>query len=185
LAERQIDGRLWGGFAVRGVVALLFGIAALARSGGPATGLVHLFGAFAFIDGLVALAASVNVAQAGARWLPLMLVGLVGLAMGMVAGSRPSATTAMLARYVAAWAILTGALEFIAALRLRTVVDREWMLAVAGLLSIAVGVMIAARPGASLVSLAWIIAAYAIVVGALELGLALRLRGAQDHLQTA
>jgi uncharacterized membrane protein HdeD (DUF308 family) len=64
------------------------------------------------------------------------------------------------------------------------VVPGEWTLAVAGLLSIAFGIIIMARPGAGLLSLVWLIGAYAIIFGALEIGLAFRLRGVQERLAT-
>jgi uncharacterized membrane protein HdeD (DUF308 family) len=181
MAAPQIDNRLWGGLFLRGVVAILFGIIAFARPGATATALVYLFGAYVFIDGIFALVASVKVAQAEGRWFPMMLVGLAGIIIGVLAFVHPAVTAVGLVYYVAIWAIVTGVLEFVGSFRLRDVVQGEWMLAVAGLLSIAFGIMVAARPGVGMLSLIWIIGAYAIIFGALELGLAFRLRSAQHH----
>jgi uncharacterized membrane protein HdeD (DUF308 family) len=178
----QLEGRLWGGLALRGVVAILFGILAFARPGQTATALVYLFGAYAFIDGIFAVFASAKVAQLEGRWFPMLLVGLVGIVVGLIAFAHPAATAVGLVYYVAAWAVLTGILEFVGSFRLRKVVPNEWMLAVAGLLSIAFGLMVAARPGAGLLSLVWLIGSYAIIFGALEIGLAFRLRGTQHRL---
>jgi uncharacterized membrane protein HdeD (DUF308 family) len=181
----QMDNRTWGGLALRGGIAILFGILALARPGTTVTGLAYLFGAFVFIDGMFALAASVNVAQMKGRWWPMMLVGLAGMAIGVFTFLNPAVTAFGLIYYIAIWAVGTGILEVAAAFRLRKIIEGEWMLAVAGLLSIAFGIMIVARPAAGLLSLVWLIGAYAIIFGALEIGLAFRLRGVNQRLATA
>jgi uncharacterized membrane protein HdeD (DUF308 family) len=181
----EFDNRMWGGLTVRGLLAILFGIFALARPGITAAGLVYLFGAYAFLDGIAAIAASVNVAQLGGRWGAMFLVGLTGILIGVLAFVRPGATAAALIYYIAAWAVLTGVFEIAAAIRLRKAVEGEWKLAVAGVLSIFAGVLIAARPGAGLVSVVWVIGAYAIIFGGLMLALAFALRGAPKRLVTA
>jgi len=180
----QLDNRIWGGLALRGAIAILFGILALARPGATGTGLIYLFGAYAFIDGIFALVASVRLAQLEERWWPMLLVGLCGLAAGIFAFARPLATAVGIAYFIAIWAVVTGILEVIAAFRLRKVVEGEWMLAVAGLLSIAFGLMIGARPDVGLLSLLWVIGSYAIIFGVLLVGLAIRLRGAGRRLAT-
>jgi uncharacterized membrane protein HdeD (DUF308 family) len=167
---------------LRGLIAILFGILALARPGTTVAALVYLFGAFVLIDGLFAIGASANVAEMRGRWWPILLVGLLGVAIGILSFVHPAVTAAGLVYYIAAWAIITGVLEVIAAFRLRKVIEGEWMLAVSGLLSIAFGILIAARPGVGLLSIIWLIGAYAIIFGVLELGLAFRLRGAGERL---
>jgi uncharacterized membrane protein HdeD (DUF308 family) len=181
----HFENRVWGGLALRGVIAILFGALALSRPGVTASGLVYVFGAFAFIDGVFAIAASVNVAQMHGRWGSLLLAGICGIAIGVLTYMNPAATAVGLVYYVAIWAVATGFLEVVAAFRLRKVVEGEWMLAVAGLLSIAFGIMVGARPGAGMLSLIWLIGAYAIIFGALEIGLAFRLRGAEKRLVTS
>jgi uncharacterized membrane protein HdeD (DUF308 family) len=178
------EGRLWGGLALRGVVAILFGVVAFLRPGSSATALVYLFGAYALVDGIFALIASPRIARLQGRWAPMMLVGIIGVLIGVLTFARPVATALGLVYYVAFWALLTGFFEVLAAFRLRQIMPNEWMLAVAGLLSIAFGIMVAARPGAGMLSLIWLIGAYAIIFGALELGLALRLRGRPRDLPT-
>jgi uncharacterized membrane protein HdeD (DUF308 family) len=185
MADSSLDGRLWGGLALRGVVAILFGILAFSRPGTTAMAIVYLFGVYAFVDGIFALVAATRVARVDGRWMPMMLVGLVGLVIGILAFARPAATAAGLVYYVSVWAILTGVLEVFGAFRLRRAMPGEWLLAVAGLLSIAFGIMIAARPSAGLVGLIWMIGAYAIIFGGLELSLAFRLRRGQQPLVTA
>jgi uncharacterized membrane protein HdeD (DUF308 family) len=181
----QFDNRVWGAVAFRGLLAILFGIVALSRPGGTITGLLYVFGAYAFIDGIASIAASVNVAQLGGRWGAMFLVGILGIVIGVLAYINPTATAVGLVYYLAVWAVLTGIFEIAAAVRLRGVIDGEWRLAIAGALSILFGVLIAARPQASMVSIIWVIGAYAIIFGVLMLALAFRLRGAQRRLVTA
>jgi len=187
MAEAQLSNlsnRVWGGLALRGVVAVLFGIMALTRTGVTVLALVYLFGVFAFMDGIFALVASAKIAQMRGRWWPMLLIGLVGVALGVLAFARPAGTAVGLVYYIAAWAVATGILEIVAAVRLRRLVEGEWMLGVVGVLSIAVGIMIAIRPDAGIVSLTWVIGAYAIVAGVILLGLAFRIRGVQRRVAT-
>jgi uncharacterized membrane protein HdeD (DUF308 family) len=181
----EFDNRIWGGLAFRGLIAIVFGILALSRPGITATGLVYLFGAYAFLDGIAAIAASVKVAQLGGRWGAMFLVGLTGIVIGVLAFAYPAATALGLIYYIAIWAVITGVLEIAGAIRLRKVIDGEWKLAVAGGLSIVFGVLIFARPHAGMLSMVWVIGVYAILFGALMLALAFRLRGAQRRLVTA
>jgi uncharacterized membrane protein HdeD (DUF308 family) len=173
---------MWGGLALRGALAILFGVLALSRPAAIGTGLIFLFGAYVFIDGVFALVASVRLEQLNERWWPMLLVGLIGLAAGVFVFERPLTTAVGIVYFIAAWALVTGIFEVIAAFRLRKVVEGEWLLAVAGLLAIAFGLMIGSRPDAGLVSLIWVIGAYAIIFGVLLLGLAVRLRGAEKRL---
>jgi uncharacterized membrane protein HdeD (DUF308 family) len=177
----QIENRTWEGLIFRGVIAVLFGAAVFARPAAAGTGLVYLFGVFAFIDGIFAIVAGGHVAQMRGRWWPMFVTGILGIMIGIVAFARPGVTALGLVFYVSVWAILTGLSEVVAAYRLRRVVPGEWMLGFAGLLSVAFGILIAARPGAGALSLVWIIGAYAIVFGALEIGLGFRLRTAEKQ----
>jgi uncharacterized membrane protein HdeD (DUF308 family) len=181
----QFENRIWGALVLRGLVAILFGGLALARPGTTATALVYLFGVFAIFDGIFAIAASLNVAEMHGRWGALLLAGIVGITIGVLAFMNPAATAVGLVYYIAVWAVITGIFEVAAEFRLRQLVQGEWMLAVAGLLSIAFGVIIFARPTAGMVSLVWLIGAYAIIFGVLEIGLGFRLRGVQQRLVTS
>jgi uncharacterized membrane protein HdeD (DUF308 family) len=184
MAQVQLDNRIWGALALRGVVAILFGLLALSRPDIAVTALVYLFGTYALFDGIFALVASVNVAELHGRWWPMLLAGVVGVVVGILTFINPATTAMGLIYYIALWAVLVGCLEVIAAIRLRKVVDGEWMLAVAGVLSIAAGVMIASRPNAGQLSVILVIGAFAIIYGVLLLALAFRLRGWHEPLVT-
>jgi uncharacterized membrane protein HdeD (DUF308 family) len=179
---QQLDSRLWGGLGLRGVVAILFGALALSRPGATVMALVYLFGAYALIDGIGALVASVKVAEMGGRWWPMLLVGILGVVVGVLTFMNPAATTLGLIYYIAFWAVFTGIFEVVAAIRLRKVIQGEWMLAVAGVLSVAVGILIGMRPGAGLLSVILVLGVFAIVYGVLLVGLAIRLHGQHRRL---
>jgi len=178
----QIENRTWEGLILRGVIAILFGAAMFARPASAVTGLVYLFGVFALIDGVFALVAGGHVAQMRGRWWPMFVAGILGIIVAVVAFARPGVTALGLVAYVSVWAILTGLAEVVAAYRLRRIIPGEWMLGFAGLMSVGFGILIAARPGAGMLSVVWLIAAFAVIFGALEIWLGFRLRGAERHL---
>jgi uncharacterized membrane protein HdeD (DUF308 family) len=76
--------------------------------------------------------------------------------------------------------VLIGGLEIAAAIRLRRVIKGEWLLALTGVLSLALGLilamMLATRPGLTVLSVAWLIAIYALAAGASLIILGFRLR---------
>jgi uncharacterized membrane protein HdeD (DUF308 family) len=173
----DVLARNWWALALRGIVAVLFGIAALIWPGGAVTALVLLFGAYMLVDGIFAIIASFRAAEARQRWWPLLVEGLLDLAAGIVTLIFPRLTAVVLVLFIAAWAIITGVLEIIAAVRLRRELSNEWLLGLSGVVSVIFGLLLAVFPGAGLVTLAWLIGFYALLFGILLLILAFRLRG--------
>ena len=141
---------------------------------------VYLFGAYALLDGVVALALSFDVSR-GRGWL---LSGIAGIAAGILTFLYPSATAVALVYIVAAWAILTGIFEIVAAFEWRQVLSDMWMLGLAGVLSIILGVLLFSSPSAGLLAWAWLIGIYAIVYGVLYIAAGIRLKSFQPS-QTA
>jgi uncharacterized membrane protein HdeD (DUF308 family) len=182
MAEPHFDNRVWGGIALRGVVAILFGILALSRPGVTIAALVLLFGAYALIDGIFAIASSIHVAELHGRWWPMLLVGILGIAIGILTFISPAGTLVGLIYYFAIWAVLAGVFEIAAAFRLRKVIPDEWLLGLAGVLSVACGILIGLRPGAGALSIIWFLGMFAIVFGFLQLGLSLRMHGTIKRL---
>jgi uncharacterized membrane protein HdeD (DUF308 family) len=89
----------------------------------------------------------------------------------------PALTALALLFYIAIWAIATGVLEIVAAIRLRKEIENEWMLIVAGLASVVFGALLMAQPAAGALALLWLIASYAIFFGVLLVILAFKVRG--------
>ena len=168
--------RNWWALALRGVAGILFGIITFVWPGISLAALVFLFGAYAFADGVLAIVSAVR--RRGAdRWWLLLLQGIVGIGAGVVTMLWPGITALALLAVIAAWALMGGALQVAAAIRLRKVISGEWLLALGGLLSIALGVMLLVFPGPGALALVLWIGAYAFVFGILLLALGFRLRG--------
>ena len=172
-----ILARNWWVLGLRGVVAILFGLLAFALPGLTLGVLVILFGAYALVDGVVAIVAAMRAADRHERWWPMLLAGLVGVAAGMITFAWPLATAVGLLYLVSAWALVLGVFKIVSAVRLRRQIPGEGWLLLNGVLSVALGVVLLVAPGMGLLALVWWIGAAAIVRGALFIALAHRLRG--------
>ena len=172
----QIASRVGQSITLRGVAAVLFGVTALAWPGATLLTLIILFGAYAFVDGLVAFwaAASPDRPARGRGWL--VAQGVLGVATGVVTVGWPGATGLVLLWLVAGWAIAIGALWMAAAVRLRSAVDGPWLLALSGVLAVAFGVLLAARPSSGALAMVIVIGVYALVSGAAQIAAGQRLR---------
>ncbi len=166
----------WWLVLLRGIVAILFGVLAFVWPALTLFTLVLLYGAYALVDGVIALVAAFT---GRARPIPtwwLIVVGLCGIGAGIVTFLWPGITALVLVLFMAGWAIVHGIFEIIGAIQLRKEIDDEWWLILAGALSIIFGVLVFAAPGAGALALVWLIGTYAILFGILLIGLSLRLR---------
>ena len=168
--------RHWWTIALRGIIGVLFGIVALAWPGVTIATLVMLFGAYAAVDGLVALMVAVRLAGQHGRWTASAVQGAIGLAAGILAFAWPGLTAVLLIYLVATWAVASGIMEIAAAIYLRRHLAGEWLLMLGGVISVLLGIFLFADPGAGIVATAYMIGAYALFFGFLLLALALRLR---------
>jgi len=168
--------RNWWVVIVRGVLAILFGLITFFWPYLTFLLLILTFGAYAMVDGVFAMLTGVVSSKYSARWWVFLLEGVVSFAAGLIAILRPDLTAAALIALLAAWAILTGALEIAAAIRLRRELTNEWMLALGGFASVALGVLLFFQPATGGLVLTLMIGAYALIFGILLLGLGLRLR---------
>ena len=167
----------WWLVLLRGIAAIAFGILAFVWPVITLLTLTLLWGAYAVADGLFALWGAVAGPRGhmGARFW-LVIVGLAGVVAGVLAFAWPGVTALVLLFFIAFWAILTGVMQIVGAIRLRKEIDNEWMLAASGVLSVLFGVILIVQPGAGALGLIFVIGAYAVIYGAILIGLALRLR---------
>jgi uncharacterized membrane protein HdeD (DUF308 family) len=168
--------RKWGWVVLRGVAAILFGAFALLMPGLTLAALVLVFGAYAFVDGVFMLAVSIAGRHGASGWLAPMLGGLLGIGTGLLTFFRPDMTAVALLLGIAAWAIATGIATIAAAIWLRQEITGEWKLILSGLLSAALGVILLASPPVGALAMVLWIGAFAIVEGALLIGLGFQLR---------
>ncbi len=168
--------RNWWVFLVRGILAILFGVAAWFFPAAAFMSLVLVFGAFAFVDGAFAIVSAFTSNAKSENWWWLILEGAVGVLIGILTLIQPAAMGAAWLYLIAAWAIVTGILEIITAIRLRQVITGEFWLALGGVLSILFGVLIGLNPQSGVVAVGVIIGIYSLVFGIIFVMLALRLR---------
>jgi len=166
----------WWVVALRGVFAILYGLTALMWPGLTLEILVLFFGAYALMDGVFAMIAAFTNRAGHGSWWVLLLEGLVEIIVGMIAFSRPGLTTLVLLYVIAFWALTTGILEIVAAVRLRKEIEGEWLLALSGIGSFVFGVLLLFFPAAGALTIALMIGVYAMLFGVMLLGLGLRLR---------
>jgi uncharacterized membrane protein HdeD (DUF308 family) len=169
-------GRNWWLLALRGLAAVIFGVLAFAWPGTTLITLVWLFGAFALVNGILSLAVAINAPKGYPRFGSLILGGLLGILAGLLAFVMPGITALGLLILIASWAMVTGILEIIAAIKLRKEISNEWLLVLAGVASLAFGVVLLLQPAAGALVLIWWIGAYALLFGILLIVLAFRMR---------
>lgn len=167
--------RNWWAILLRGVLAILFGVLAFMWPGITLLTLILLYGGFAFADGVLSLIAAVRGGSPMPRWW-LVVVGLMGLAVGVLTVFLPVVTGFVLLMFIAAWAVVTGVMQVYGAIKLRHEIDGEWWLIASGVLSILFGAMLVVWPGAGALAMVLVIGTFAIIYGALMIGFALRLR---------
>ncbi len=168
--------RNWWVLALRGFLAIVFGVLAFLWPGFAWAVVVLLFGAYAFVDGIFAIVAAVAGHGQAGRWWALLLEGIIGIAIGAITLFWPGVTELALLYLIAYWSIATGIFEIIAAVRLREHIQGEWALALGGILSVLFGLVLVVMPIAGAIAVAWLIGFYAVVFGVLLLVLAFRLR---------
>ena len=176
--------RNWWIIALRGVAGILFGLLALIWPGITLGALVLLFGSYALVEGVFNVIAAVRGRTVERAWWALLLEGLISIGAGIVTFVLPGLTALVLVYVVATWALITGALEIVAAVRLRQEITDEWWLGASGVLSIIFGVILMLFPGAGALALVLWIGAYSIVFGALLVALAFRLRSWRAEART-
>lgn len=176
--------RNWWVLALRGVAAILFGVLAFILPEITLTALILLFGAYMVVDGIFAVVAAVRAEERDARWWLLVAEGVLGALAGVVAFVWPGPTALALLYFVAAWAIITGVMEIVGAVRLRREIEGEWALILAGVLSVAFGALLIALPApAGLLSLLWLVGAFAVAFGVMLVALAFRVRNEPDAVR--
>ena len=177
--------RYWWTLVVRGIFAVIFGILAFAWPGLTLVTLVILFGAYAFVDGIFAIVGAIGGwGERDDHWL-LLLGGLLGVGVGIMTFRAPGITTLLLLIYIAAWALATGILEIVAAIRLRKEIKGEWWLILSGIASIVFALLLMTFPAVGALGLLWLIAIYAVVFGAILIALGLKLRGLRSQPKPA
>lgn len=168
--------RNWWLVALRGAIALLFGVLTMFNPALTVAALVLLFGAYAVANGIFTIATAVMNRSGEPHWVALVISGVLSIALGILTFVMPGVTAIVLLYLIAAWAIVTGVTEIATAVRLRRVITGEWLLILAGVVSVLFGLLLIVFPGAGTIAVALWIGTYAIILGILLIALAFRLR---------
>ena len=179
----KLLSQYWWVLLLRGVLAIAFGVVAYAWPGMTLATLVMFFAAFVLVDGVFDVFHAFSGRKENENWWVLLLEGLLGIAFGVITWMRPGVTVVVLLLFIAFWAMATGILRIIMAIRLRKEIEGEWWLILSGLASVLFGVIVMARPGAGAMAMLWVIAAWAILVGIFLVILSFQARGFGKKLE--
>lgn len=168
--------RSWWLLLLRGLAAIAFGVLTWMQPVASAAVLVLIFGAYVFLDGVLGVYSAIKSRHESRHWWVVLLWGLTGVVFGVLTVINPAITALVLTIYIGVWALVTGVVEIIAALRLRKEIEGEWLLVLGGLISVLFGAFVLAQPGAGMMAMLWVIAAYAVVFGVLMVVLAFKVR---------
>jgi len=172
--EVQTLVRNWWMVATRGLLAIMFGLVLLRWSDANLSTVVVLFGVYALLDGVWALASAIRVARYVLSW-PVAIEGLASMILGAVALDLPFVSRQLI-YVVSLWGIATGVLEVTTALRLPHELAARWLWATAGVTSVFLGGLILMLPHADGEGAVGLIGAYALLFGVLVSAAAMRFR---------
>jgi uncharacterized membrane protein HdeD (DUF308 family) len=168
--------RHWWVPVIRGIAAIAFGIVAFVYPGLTIATLVLFFGAWVLIDGIFRIVGAIGHRASDSDWGWQLVIGLLGIVVGLLTFHAPQITALALVIYIAAWALMIGASEIAAAVKLRREIKGEWFLILMGLASIVFAVLLLWNPVAGAAAVIWLIAWYAVVLGVLAIFFGFRLR---------
>ncbi len=168
--------RNWWVLLIRGIAAILFGLAVIFFPNLSLVLLVTFLAAYLFVDGVFALIAAVQ-SRSHERWWLLALEGALGILAGIAAFLFPAAAVLTVFYIVVFWAIVTGVIEIVSAIELRRQIDNEWMMILGGAVSILFGGLLLFYPGEGILTLLWLLGVLATAFGAMMVILAFRVHG--------
>jgi uncharacterized membrane protein HdeD (DUF308 family) len=184
MLHKLTDNRLW--LFIRGVAAIIFGFLAFTWPAPTLLAMVILIGAYALVDGISALVLMRRGPEERHRhdWL-VIASAIAAIVVGVLTFIWPGITAVALLTLFATWSIVRGVFELTAAIRLHKEIRHEWLLGIAGALSIIVGVWLFTQPALGLLAMTWMIGFYAVALGVLYIGLAFELGRIDRHMPHA
>jgi len=173
----------WWLLLLRGIAGIIFGVLAFVWPGITLLTLIIFYGAYALVDGIFAIAAAIRGGEAQSRWW-LILIGILGIAAGLLTFLWPGLTALALAMFIGVWSLIHGIFEIVGAIKIRKEIDNEWWLILSGALSVLFGLVMLLMPGAGALALVWVIGAYSIIFGVLFVAFAYRLKKHSHETKT-
>jgi uncharacterized membrane protein HdeD (DUF308 family) len=161
---------------LRGILAILFGIATLLMPGITLIVLVVLFGGYALLDGIILTIIAIKTRKSHSEWWLMLITGLVSIAAGILTFVWPGITAVSLFYVIIAWAMASGILEVIYAIQFRKVIEGAWLLVLDGIISVLFGILLISQPVVGALTVLWLIGIFAIAYGTLLVVLAFQMR---------
>ena len=186
-----LPARNWIAFLIRAIFWMVLGVVALLYPFSALFAFAFVFAIVAGVDGILSIVGAIKGAKEKTdRWGWMIIRGIAGVAIAAIFAVMPLLTTISYAfvtvAIISVWAILTGALEIGAAIRLRKEIDREWVMILSGLVSILFGAALIyimyTEPAATILSVGWLIAVFALAFGFTLGWLAFKLK--KHHAET-
>lgn len=175
--------KFWWLLILRGLISIFFAIVAFLNPQLAFEAIILLLGIFLLADGATAVYLGVRMRGHADDWWVSVLEGALGAGLGLVALMNPELTAAGLVLVLAVWFLVTGVFEIALAIKLRKEIDHEWLLGLAGVVSIALGTLMIVNPNAGAISIMWWLGFYAAIFGFLLIGLGLRMRKIHQKLE--
>ena len=107
-------------------------------------------------------------------WVPV-LRGVAAIIIGIIAFTHPVMAAATLVLFFGAWVLIDGIFRIVGAIRDRSDSDWGWQIVI-GVLGVMVGLLTFHAPGITALALVIYIAAWALMIGATEIALAIKMR---------
>jgi uncharacterized membrane protein HdeD (DUF308 family) len=180
---RALVRRTWWVFLIGGLASLLFGVLAFVNPGIALLVLSMFFAAAILVDGAFNIVGAIQNREKDGWWV-MLLIGVLGVGVGGYALMNPPVSMLAFVYLVALEAILLGVFLVMLGYRVRKATSREWILYVTGVLSILFGILVVARPDAGSLTIVYLIAAWAIVIGAFKIAFAFRIRKLPGELES-
>lgn len=177
---RALCKRTWWVFLVGGIAAVIFGVLAYAQPVAAWLVVAVFFAAAILVDGAFSIAGAIQHREKDGWWI-LLLIGVLGVLVGGYALMNPLVSMAAFVYLVAFQAIVFGVFIAMLGYKVRAATEREWLLYLTGGLSIVFGLLVVVNPVAGAISVIWLIAAWALVTGALRIVFAFRIRNLPER----
>ena len=169
--------RNWWMILIRGIAAVVFGLAILFLWPGLVIStLVIVFAAYALVDGVFAILTALQ-HRDQPRWWAMVLEGIIGIIAAIVAFVYPGLAVLTLLYVIAAWAVITGVLEIVSAIELRKQIPNEFWMILSGIFSVIFGILLVVFPISSILTLLWLFGGICVAFGIFTIILAFRVHG--------
>ncbi len=168
--------RKWWALVLRGALAILLGVLAFLWPSHTLKALFMLVGLFLILDGFITSGLALSHRKGVTRWWIFLIEGIAGLLVGLFAFIWPQTVAVVVVTLLGIWALITGVLEILAGVRLRAMMEGEWLMISVGILSLAFGLLLILIPASAVVALLWLVAVYFILFGIVLVVLGLKVR---------